>query len=134
MQTDLTECHFLLYSSINMSVKSVTVQTQVFEGQKPGTSGLRKAVKVYQQDNYTENFVQCTVSAALDSILQKKEPCSLVIGGDGRYYEKEATHKIIQICAANGVSVYIVLICICNHGPRPRETAGTFTFWSAVPC
>ena len=105
-----TECHFLLHSSINMSVKSVTVQTQVFEGQKPGTSGLRKAVKVYQQDNYTENFVQCTVSAALDSILQKKEPCSLVIGGDGRYYEKEATHKIIQICAANGVSVYIVFM------------------------
>lgn len=91
-----------------MSVSSIAVKTQAYEGQKPGTSGLRKAVKVYQQQNYTENFVQCTITAALDSLLQQKSDCSLVVGGDGRYYEKEATHKIIQICAANGISKVIV--------------------------
>ena len=90
----------------------------MYEGQKPGTSGLRKAVKVYQQQHYTENFVQCTITAALDKLLQQKSSCSLVIGGDGRYFEKEATLRIIQICAANGVSIiswvisntYLVLI------------------------
>ena len=97
-----------LFSSVRMSsqnISSVTIQTQAYEGQKPGTSGLRKAVKVYKQQHYTENFVQCTINAALDKKLQQKSKCSLVIGGDGRYYEKEATLKIIQICAGNGVSI-----------------------------
>ena len=93
-----------------MSFSSISVKTQAFEGQKPGTSGLRKSVKEYQKQNYTENFVQCTITAPLDDILQKKEKCSLVIGGDGRYYEKEATHKIIHICAANGVSIILVSV------------------------
>ena len=93
-----------------MSVSSVTVQTKAFEGQKPGTSGLRKAVKVYQQQNYTENFVQCTITAALGDILQQKSSCSLVIGGDGRYYMKETTLKILQMCAANGVCIFLFIL------------------------
>lgn len=88
----------------SQNISSITVQTQAYEGQKPGTSGLRKAVKVYKQQHYTENFVQCTITAALEKLLQQKSNCSLVIGGDGRYYEKEATLKIIQICAGNGIS------------------------------
>jgi len=54
-------------------------------------------------ENYTENFVQCTLSA-----MDKLAGSTLVVGGDGRYYCKEATEKIIQICAAN--KVYFVAV------------------------
>ncbi|XP_046399771.1 phosphoglucomutase [Ischnura elegans] len=85
-------------------LKAITVSTKVYEGQKPGTSGLRKAVKVFQQQHYTENFVQCI----LNSLKEKLKGCSLVVGGDGRYYGKEAVSIIIKICAANGVKHLIV--------------------------
>lgn len=88
-----------------MSVSSQTVPTSPFNDQKPGTSGLRKAVKVYQKTNYTENFVQCTLTAALGDKLAGS---TLVVGGDGRFFMKEAAVKIIQICAANGVSKVLV--------------------------
>ncbi|GAB1609220.1 phosphoglucomutase-1-like [Argonauta hians] len=88
-----------------MNMEVVTVNTKPFEGQKPGTSGLRKPVKTYLEENYTENFVQSMLSAALGEKLAKS---TLVIGGDGRYYVKEAVLKIIQMCAANGVSKLIV--------------------------
>ncbi|KAK6188585.1 hypothetical protein SNE40_004732 [Patella caerulea] len=81
------------------------VATSPFEGMKPGTSGLRKAVQVYQQPNYTENFVQATLTAGLG---EKLKGCSLVVGGDGRYFGKEATELIVKICAANGVSRLLI--------------------------
>lgn len=84
-----------------MSLKATKVDTKVYEGQKPGTSGLRKAVKVFQQVHYTENFVQCILSA----LGKDCAGCTLVVGGDGRYYGKEAVDKIIKIAAANGVCV-----------------------------
>jgi len=84
-----------------MALTAVTVSTKVFEGMQPGTSGLRKSTKVFMQPNYTENFVQCTLSAMGDKLAKS----TLAIGGDGRYYGKEATQKIIQMCAANGASV-----------------------------
>ena len=75
-----------------------------FEGQKPGTSGLRKAVKVFQQKNYTENFIQCSLWA-----LEKQlKGSTLVVGGDGRYFMATCTSLIIKICAANKVSKLIV--------------------------
>jgi len=77
-----------------MSIK--VVPTTPFEGQKPGTSGLRKPVSTFQKPNYTENFVQ----AILDSVDDKKV---LVVGGDGRYYGKEAVRIILRMCAANKV-------------------------------
>ena len=83
-----------------MSYTVTTVPTKPFEGQKPGTSGLRKAVKVYQQPSYTENFVQATLSAAVGASLKGS---TLVVGGDGRFFGKEATELIIRMCAANGV-------------------------------
>ncbi|XP_055945545.1 phosphoglucomutase-1-like [Argiope bruennichi] len=86
------------------SLKSVTVPTSPFEGQKPGTSGLRKKVKVFKQDNYTENFVQCILTAMGD----KLKGSYLAVGGDGRYYVKEAVQKIIKICAANKVKKLVV--------------------------
>lgn len=87
-----------------MSLKAVRVPTKIHDGQKPGTSGLRKAVKVFQQENYTENFVQCILTALGANLANS----TLVVGGDGRFFCKEATVIIAKICAANGVCKIIV--------------------------
>lgn len=87
-----------------MSLSARSVATTPFEGQKPGTSGLRKKVKVFLQPNYTENFVQCILDCVSDVIRGS----TLVVGGDGRYFLKESIQIIIKICAANGVSRLII--------------------------
>jgi phosphoglucomutase len=87
-----------------MALKVSVVDTKPFSGQQPGTSGLRKVTKVFMQPNYTENFVQCT----LDAMGNALKGSTLVVGGDGRFYGKETTAKIIQMCAANGVVKVIV--------------------------
>lgn len=79
------------------------IATTPFPGQKPGTSGLRKKVKVFQQPNYLENFVQ----AVFDSI-DSCEGQSLVIGGDGRYFNREAIQTIIKMAIANGFETLII--------------------------
>ena len=81
----------------------VSIATQPFEGQRPGTSGLRKKVTVFQQAHYLENFVQSTFDA-LDNIAGK----TLVIGGDGRFYNEQAIQIILKMAAANGFSSAIV--------------------------
>lgn len=83
-----------------MAVTVATVATTPFEGQKPGTSGLRKKVKVFTQKNYTENFVQCI----LDANGAPLAGSTLVVGGDGRYFCREACELIVRMCAANGVA------------------------------
>lgn len=83
-----------------MSLETVVVQTTPFEGQKPGTSGLRKKVLVFMEKNYTENFVQCILDAQKDKI----KGSTLIVGGDGRYFSTRAIASIIRIAAANGVS------------------------------
>ncbi|XP_059615933.1 phosphoglucomutase [Phlebotomus argentipes] len=87
-----------------MALTLSTIATTPFEGQKPGTSGLRKKVKVFTEKNYTENFVQCILDANGKAI----EGSTLVLGGDGRYYCRQACEIIVRICAANGVSRLIV--------------------------
>lgn len=84
-----------------MSHKVIEVATQAYQDQKPGTSGLRKKVKTFQQPNYTENFIQAILEAT-------SKPKFLVVGGDGRFYSEEAIKKIISICAANGVERLVV--------------------------
>jgi len=78
--------------------KSVT--TQIYEGQCPGTSGLRKKVTVFQQEHYLENFVQAIFTAHGSEKVKGKE---FVVGGDGRFFSDVACQKICQIAAANGV-------------------------------
>ncbi|QIW10680.1 alpha-D-glucose phosphate-specific phosphoglucomutase [Francisella sp. LA112445] len=80
-----------------------TVSTKPFANQKPGTSGLRNKVKAFKQPGYLENFVQSTFNS-LDNIAGK----TLVVGGDGRYYNKVAIQTIIRIAAANKFSKIIV--------------------------
>ncbi|XP_022973560.1 phosphoglucomutase, cytoplasmic [Cucurbita maxima] len=74
--------------------------TAPIDGQKPGTSGLRKKVKVFIQPNYLENFVQATFNALT---AEKVRGATLVVSGDGRYYSKDAIQIIIKMAAANGV-------------------------------
>lgn len=78
-----------------MTIK--TVSTTPFEGQVPGTSGLRKAVSVFQQPHYLENFVQSIFDAAGPASGQ-----TLVLGGDGRFYNTEAVQVILKMAAAHG--------------------------------
>lgn len=74
-----------------------TVPTQAFQDQKPGTSGLRKKTKVFMNTaHYLENFVQ-----SIFNTIDVREK-SLVIGGDGRYYNKEALQIILKMGIANG--------------------------------
>ncbi|XP_003741670.1 phosphoglucomutase-1 [Galendromus occidentalis] len=81
-----------------------SVKTQPFGDQKPGTSGLRKPTKTFLQPNYTENFVQSILLSCGDALRGS----TLVVGGDGRYFVKQAAENIIRMCAANGVSRVIV--------------------------
>lgn len=79
------------------------VSTQPIQGQKPGTSGLRKKVEVFQQPHYLANFVQSIVDA-----LPENQRNRLVVGGDGRYFNQEAIQIILEILVANGINEVIV--------------------------
>ena len=78
-------------------------ETKPYSDQKPGTSGLRKKVPVFQQPNYVENFIQSTFNA-VEGFAGK----TLVLGGDGRFYNREAIQKAIRIAAANGFGRIVV--------------------------
>jgi phosphoglucomutase len=80
-----------------------TISTTPFNDQKPGTSGLRKKVPVFQQPHYLENFVQ----SIFDS-LEGYQGQTLVLGGDGRYYNREAIQIILKMAAANGFGRVLV--------------------------
>ena len=80
-----------------------TVPTQPFGDQKPGTSGLRKKVKVFQQPNYAENFIQ-----SVFDVVEGKEGATLVIGGDGRYLNRTVIQTAIRMAAAAGFARVVV--------------------------
>ena len=80
-----------------------TVSTQPFNDQKPGTSGLRKSVPAFKKPHYLENFVQ-----AIFDTQEGYEGGTLILGGDGRYYNREAIQIILKMAAANGVGKVLV--------------------------
>ena len=81
--------------------------TAPIAGQKPGTSGLRKKTKEFMGKNYLENFVQATFDA-LRSSGSQIEGGTMVVSGDGRFYNKEAVQVIIKMGVANGVKTFWV--------------------------
>lgn len=99
-------------------VKITTVKTKPYTDQKPGTSGLRKRVTVFQQNqHYAENFIQSIISVIEPA---ERQTATLVVGGDGRFFMKDAIQLIVQISAANGVSSkttccspLLSLLCVC---------------------
>ena len=84
-------------------MKIISKPTRAFNDQKPGTSGLRKKVKVFQQPGYLENFVQ-----SIFDTLKVPAGATLTVGGDGRYYNRPAIQTIIQMAAANGFARVLV--------------------------
>lgn len=84
-------------------MKINTISTQPFNDQKPGTSGLRKKVSVFQQPHYLENFVQSVFET-----LTVTPGAVLVVGGDGRYHNRQAIQTIINMAAANGFAKVMV--------------------------
>uniref|UniRef100_A0A8C4ZXL6 EF-hand calcium binding domain 7 n=1 Tax=Gadus morhua TaxID=8049 RepID=A0A8C4ZXL6_GADMO len=87
-------------------VKITVVKTKPYTDQKPGTSGLRKRVTVFQQnEHYAENFIQSILSVVEPS---ERQAATLVVGGDGRFYMKEAIQLIVQIAAANGIGHLVI--------------------------
>ncbi|KPQ39070.1 MAG: phosphoglucomutase Pgm [Phormidium sp. OSCR] len=80
-----------------------TVSTQPFSDQKPGTSGLRKQVQVFQQRHYLENFIQSIFNS-----VEGHQGKTLVLGGDGRYYNRTAIQTILKMAVANGVGRVLV--------------------------
>jgi phosphoglucomutase len=92
-----------LPAALQVSGEIMIVQTKPFEGQKPGTSGLRKKVTVFSQPHYAENFIQSVFDT-----LSGYEGNTLVIGGDGRYWNKEVIATAIRMAAANGFGHVLV--------------------------
>lgn len=82
---------------------SATIASQPIDGQKPGTSGLRKKTRIFIQPGYLENFIQ-SVFNAIGGATGK----SFVVGGDGRFFNRQAIHTILRMAAANGARKVIV--------------------------
>jgi phosphoglucomutase len=115
---------------------SYKVPTTPIAGQEPGTSGLRKKTKVFMSPNYLENFVQSAYDAIKESGTDLGQG-SLLIGGDGRYYNPEAIQIIIKMGVANGVkrfwvgenglmSTPAVSATIRERGPVWQKAFGAF--------
>ena len=84
-------------------IKIQPIKTQAFTDQKPGTSGLRKKVTTFKQTDYLQNFVQ-----SIFNCLPELAGSTLILGGDGRYYNREAIQIILRMAAVNGVAKIIL--------------------------
>ena len=89
-----------------------TIPTTPFPDQRPGTSGLRKKTKQFSQPRYVENFIQSIFDVLREDIAKDLSEKTLVVGGDGRYYNRTAIQTILRIAAANGFGT-IMVACGC---------------------
>jgi phosphoglucomutase len=109
------------------TIETIHVPCPPFADQKPGTAGLRKKVSVFMQPHYLEMFTQ-----AVFTTLQLPAGARLVVGGDGRYFNREAIQRLMAVAVANGVSEIIVgqngLLSTpaASHLIRQRQAAAGF--------
>jgi len=90
-------------------MSSVThIPTTPFPNQRPGTSGLRKKTREFMQPHYLENFVQAVFLTLREEPGVDFSQETLVVGGDGRYYNRTATQRILRLAAANGLQRVLV--------------------------
>lgn len=119
----LFPCFLFLYHIETMDdspLQVLTLPTAPYPDQRPGTSGLRKKVFVFQSKrNYLQNFVQ-SIYSSID--LLDRQGSTMVVGGDGRYFNQTAIEIIVQMAAANGVSV----TCHCNLSLCGRLSVSPF--------
>jgi len=118
------------------ALQPTAVPTAPIDGQKPGTSGLRKKTKEFMSENYLNNFVQAVFDAVIAGGTNVSEG-TLVVGGDGRYYNDKAIQTIIKMGVANGVkrfwiggegllSTPAVSAIIRERGPVFQKAFGAF--------
>ena len=89
-------------------MRALSVPITPFPDQRPGTSGLRKKVPVFRQPGYAEAFVQSVFDALPEAAGDGVAGKTLVLGGDGRFFNKEAAQIILRMMAANGVARVLV--------------------------
>ncbi|MEM8851766.1 MAG: alpha-D-glucose phosphate-specific phosphoglucomutase, partial [Pseudomonadota bacterium] len=106
-------------------MKIEDIATQPIDGQKPGTSGLRKKTKVFMGPHFLENYVQAIIDG-----IEGVDGKTLVVGGDGRFFNERAIQVILRMLAANGAAGCIVgqggLLSTpaASHLIRKREAGG----------
>ncbi|KAJ8262873.1 hypothetical protein COCON_G00153300 [Conger conger] len=84
----------------------LTVQTNPYDDQRPGASGLRKKTAVFESKrNYLQNYIQSVLSS-ID--LRDRQGCTMVVGSDGRYFSRTATEIVVQMAAANGIGRLVI--------------------------
>ena len=91
---------------------NITIE-KPFKDQKPGTSGLRKSTLQFQEPHYLEIFVESVLLQ-----INQLEGSTLIVGGDGRYGNKKAIKKIIQICAAH-ICIIFLIAFVFPYLPSP---------------
>ena len=117
----------MIIPSINSEYPMKTTASHRYLDQKPGTSGLRKRVSVFQQADYLETYIQSIFDCNPDFIGGK-----ICLGGDGRFYNDVAINTIVGMAAANGVSEVILgrdgilSTPACSHIIRKRKLDGGF--------
>src|SRR5437763_13196265 len=89
-------------------MRALSIPLTPFPDQRPGTSGLRKRVAVFRQPGYLEAFVQSIFDALPEAIGESAAGKTLVLGGDGRFFNDEALQIILRMMAANGVGRVLV--------------------------
>ncbi len=93
---------------MNLPEKANAVRTKPYADQHPGTSGLRKKTRIFMQPNYLENYIQSVFNMIREEAKGDFGDCTLILGGDGRYYNRVAIQTILRMAAANGFGRILV--------------------------